>query len=206
MNDDRDLPEQLEQSAQVLADALRQRASVPNGLSNVRLAVAMREVADRALAASVRQARAAGHTWQDLGDVLHTTRQAAFQRFGRPVETDPELVADATATRETLPGAGDRALAIFGAVFAGRDAEVAAQFDETMRAQLPVEKLSDVRLQLRDLVGVYQGAGEPFARRIGKHTVVDVPLEFEASPMKGRVAFDQDGQIAGLFVLNPDAL
>lgn len=206
MSDDHELPAQLEQSAKVLADALRQTGGVPNGLSNVRLAVALRDVADRALAASVRQARAAGHTWQDLGDVLHTTRQAAFQRFGRLTEAAPELAADAPASRETLPDAGDRALAIFGAVFAGRDAEVAAQFDETMRAQLPIEKLGDVRLQLRDLVGMYQGAGEPFARPIGKHTVVDVPLEFEANPMKGRVAFDQDGKIAGLFVLNPDAL
>ena len=31
-----------------------------------------------------------------------------------------------------------------------------------------------------------------------------VPLEFEAGPMKGRVAYDGDSRIAGLFVLNPE--
>ena len=38
--------------------------------------------------ALVEQERAAGHTWAEIGDVLHVSRQAAFQRFGggrRPV-------------------------------------------------------------------------------------------------------------------------
>jgi hypothetical protein len=34
--------------------------------------------------------------------------------------------------------------------------------------------------------------------------VVDVPLAFERGPMKGRVAFDAQGKISGLFVLYPD--
>jgi hypothetical protein len=36
--------------------------------------------------AAVDRARAAGHSWREVGDVLETTRQAAFQRFGRPVD------------------------------------------------------------------------------------------------------------------------
>ena len=105
---------------------------------------------------------------------------------------------------DVLPGAAELALALFGAFFQGLDDQVVADFDETMRAQLPIEKLDDVRLQLLDLVGAYDSAGEPFVRRIGKHTVVDVPLEFEAGPMKGRVSYDADSRIAGLYVLNPE--
>jgi len=206
VSDEQQLPTQLERAAQLLADALRHPPAVPSGLSAVQLAVALRQVADQALASCVQQARAAGHTWQELGDVLQTTRQAAFQRFGRPVATMADPRTGLPMTEETLPGAAELALDVLGALFEGRDEQIAADFDETMRAQLPLAKLADVRLQLRDLVGAYEGAGEPFVRRIGHHTVVDVPLEFEAGPMKGRVAYDQDGRIAGLFVLNPDSI
>ena len=36
------------------------------------------------LRALVRQARAEGRTWAEIGEVLQVTRQAAFQRFGAP--------------------------------------------------------------------------------------------------------------------------
>ena len=204
MSEEPTLPTQIEQAAQLLADALRHTDGVPSGLSSVQLAVALRGVADEALAICVRQAREAGHTWQELGDVLHTTRQAAFQRFGRPGSVATNPGTGARMSNDVLPGAGELALALIGAFFDGQDEQVIADFDETMLAQLPAEKLDDVRLQLLDLVGSYQSAGEPFVRRIGKHTVVDVPLEFEAGPMKCRVSYDQEGRVAGLFVLNPD--
>jgi hypothetical protein len=36
------------------------------------------------------------------------------------------------------------------------------------------------------------------------YTLVDLPLEFESGPMKGRMAFNPQGQVAGLFILVPD--
>ncbi|MGI8447368.1 MAG: hypothetical protein ACR2MP_09355 [Streptosporangiaceae bacterium] len=46
---------------------------------------------DAALRAAVDQARTAGQSWSRIGDVLGTTRQAAFQRFGRPgLAADPQ--------------------------------------------------------------------------------------------------------------------
>jgi Protein of unknown function (DUF3887) len=205
MGEEQELPTQIERAAQLLADALRHTDNVPSGLSTVQLAVSLRQAADQALAACVRQAREAGHTWQELGDVLHTTRQAAFQRFGRPgASTNVDPRTGAPVSEDLLPGAAELALAVFGALFQGLDDQVVADFDETMRAQLPKEKLDDVRLQLLDLVGAYESAGEPFVRRIGQHTVVDVPLEFEAGPMKGRISYDRNSKIAGLFVLNPE--
>lgn len=56
------------------------------------------------------------------------------------------------------------------------------------------------------LVGAFEGFGEqePFVRRIGDHTVVDVPLRYEAGDMKARVAFDADEKVAGLNILPPE--
>ncbi len=56
------------------------------------------------------------------------------------------------------------------------------------------------------MAGTYQRMGEPFVRQLDDYTVVDVPMEFKVNEMKGRVAFNADGQVSGLFILNPDAL
>jgi hypothetical protein len=63
-----------------------------------------------ALQAAADRARDAGHSWRKIGDVLDTTRQAAFQRFGRPV--DPRT--DKPLNRATLPGADARAVELLG--------------------------------------------------------------------------------------------
>jgi hypothetical protein len=63
---------------------------------------------DMALRAAVDRARAAGQSWSRIGEVLGTTRQAAFQRFGR--EADPrtgtpmaQAVAPEPADRAARP-------------------------------------------------------------------------------------------------------
>jgi hypothetical protein len=58
-------------------------AEAGGALWAVRLASDAHRLAGAALQASVTQARVAGHTWQDVGELLGVTRQAAFQRFGR---------------------------------------------------------------------------------------------------------------------------
>jgi hypothetical protein len=171
------------------------------GLAAIRLARELRSLADGALRVTVDRARVAGHTWQDIGDALGTTRQAAFQRFGRPI--DPRTGEQ--MSHAVLPGAGDLAIALFSDWVEGRyDDVAAANFDATMTAELPVSKIAAAWAQIIGMVGTYQRMGEPFVRQLGDYTVVDVPMEFEASEMKGRVAFNTDGQVSGLFILNPD--
>lgn len=195
------LADELGQGAAAVIDALRQRGHVPAELNTVRLAARMRAVADAALAQCVERARAAGHTWQEVGDALGTSRQAAFQRFGRPV--NPRTGAEMPVN--TLPDAERRALEVIEAWRDGRDEELFAQFDDTMRAQLPMARLAQTWPQLTALVGAYESCGDPLVRPFGEHTVVNVPLEFEAGAMTGRVVFDTAGKIAGLFVLEPGA-
>ncbi len=52
-------------------------------LDVVKAARQLSAAAAAAMQAAVDRARAAGHSWREIGDVLDTTRQAAFQRFGR---------------------------------------------------------------------------------------------------------------------------
>ena len=197
---DAELAAALGDTADALADALRHGDArhVPAELNTVRIAARMRAVADDALQQCVERARSAGHTWQEIGDALGTSRQAAFQRFARPVNPrtgDP-------MTDNPLPEADRRALEVLEAWQSGRDDEIIAQFDDTMRAQLPPDRLAQTWPQLTALVGAYESCGDPIVRPFGEHTVVNVPMEFEGGAMTGRVVFDREGRIAGLFVLN----
>jgi hypothetical protein len=61
-------------------------------------------------------------------------------------------------------------------------------------------RLADGWPRTAGMIGRYEGMGEPFARRAGDHTVVEVPLRFEAGDPTGQVIFDTDGKIAGLWL------
>ena len=52
------------------------------------------------------RAREAGQSWREIGAVLGTSRQAAFQRFGHPV--DPRT--GKLMARDVPPEAADRAV------------------------------------------------------------------------------------------------
>lgn len=156
---------------------------------------------EAALRETVEAARAAGHTWQEIGDVLGTTRQAAFQRFGRPL--DPRTgIAMAESIR---PGSTERGVALVVNLVEGDYAEVRRDFDETMTKAVPNDAdVAGIWGQLAGLVGGYQRMGEPFTHQIGDYTAVDVPIEFEAGALTARVSYDKTGKVAGLRFL-PEA-
>jgi hypothetical protein len=104
-----------------------------------------------------------------------------------------------------LPGAAAHAVDLLARHMAGDYEAVRRDFDDTMLDALPVDKVASVHAQVTGMVGAYEGMGEPFARVIGDHTVVDVPLRFETGDMVGRVAYRADGKVAGLFVLRPES-
>ncbi len=149
---------------------------------------------DRALRAAVSRARTYGKTWAEIGDVFGTSRQAAFQRFGRPADpfaAAPVELADATG----------RAVAVVVAFLEGRFEEVRASFDDVLTARLDVARLEEVRAGLALEVGAYERMGAPFARRFRSYLVVDVPLHFEAGARTGQVALDAGRRVAGFFLL-----
>jgi hypothetical protein len=174
----------------------------PAGLAAVRVASELSAAAADALRLSVELARTAGRTWQELGDVLGVSRQAAFQRFGHPI--DPRT--GAPMSNATLPGAADKATHLVIDWIEDRYDQVAADFNDEVAEKLPASQLAAAWAQVIGLVGRYEGMGEPMTRQAGDLTIVDIPMTFEASEMKGRVVYDARGKVAGLFILEPDAL
>ncbi|HEX4703259.1 MAG TPA: DUF3887 domain-containing protein [Pseudonocardiaceae bacterium] len=172
----------------------------PDPLAAVAAARQLAAAVDETLRATVDRARAAGRTWQEIGDLLGTTRQAAFQRFGRPI--DPRT--GEPMSKALLPGAAERAVSLLTDYVDGRYDRLKQDFDAAMTALLDDAKLDAGRAQLASMVGAYEGMDEPATRAFGEHTVVSVPMRFEAATMTGRVSFSQDGKVAGLFVLLPD--
>ena len=81
------------------------RSSDPDPMEVLRLAGTYQrylfEVQDKA----VRAARAQGRTWEEIGEAVGTTRQAAWQRFSKvaPANPIPEAIRDMLRR----PGPGD---------------------------------------------------------------------------------------------------
>jgi hypothetical protein len=165
-----------------------------------RTLAAVRDAESR-LRAVVEGAREAGCTWSEIGDVLGTTRQAAFQRFGRPV--DPRT---GEPMRALVPGATERAVALLVNLAEGDWDAARHDFGAKIAKSLPdAAAVAATWAALAGRFGRYEhGMGEPFAHQLGDFTVVDVPLRFEVGEQVGRVSFTRDGKVAGLFVLPPE--
>jgi hypothetical protein len=185
----------IRETAGRLADELaRPGAGLP--LAAMTAARELSAAADAALQAAVDRARAAGHSWRSIGDVLGTSRQAAFQRFGRPV--DPRT--GEPMTRAVPPGLAERAVAIFVAHTESRWEDILAELDENMRDHLDADRLAAGWAHTVAIIGGLERIGDPFAFQAGDYTAVNVPLHFEAGEANGRVSFDLDGKIGGLWI------
>lgn len=186
---------------------VRQILAEPGGdgdldpLALVRAAQEIRDHADVLLAETVQHARGAGRTWQEIGDILGVSRQAAFQRYGKPIHP---RTGEAMSTTP-LPGAADLARTIIDDLTRSRWAEVRAHFDGTMLAGLSEQELDQTWAQLAGMVGAYEGHGDTDVARAGAFTVTNTPLRFEAGEFVARITFRDDRTVAGLYLLNPDA-
>jgi hypothetical protein len=188
---------------QVLAEAERFGQDWADAEPLVAVASARRlaRAVDDALRTAVERARSTGRTWQEIGDLLGTSRQAAFQRFGRPI--DPRT-GEPMQQVEMVSDAAERAVALFVAYVEQRYDDLRRDFDDRMLASVHETKLIDTWTNVAGMFGAYEGMGEPFVRPIARMTVVDVPLRFEAGDMVGRVAFHPDGKVGGFFVMRPE--
>ena len=164
-------------------------------LAAVNAAKELARSVESALRQTVDAARAAGHTWQEIGEVLGTTRQAAFQRFGRPL--DPRTgIAMAESIR---PDAAERGVTLLVNLVEGNYPEVRRDFDDTMAEAAGTDAaIAAIWAGLVGLVGGYERMGEPHTHQLGDYTAVDVPLEFEAGALTARVSYDPAGKVAGL--------
>lgn len=159
---------------------------------------AMSEIGE-GMQAAMRRAREAGSTWAEVGQVLGITRQAAFQRFGRPV--DPRT--GQPMARSVPPGAAERGAALLADLVAGRWAEACRDFNAKVSQKLDAERLALMWTRLTGMIGRLERTGEPLAYQAGDLTLVDIPLSFEAAERIARVTYDRDGKVAGLHLLPP---
>jgi hypothetical protein len=193
-------------NADLLAGVLRASGRGP-GESVLAALAATRSlgiVVDDTLRALVRQARAQGRTWAEIGEVLHVTRQAAFQRFGGDSAPAPDAGSE-TSPLAPLPGAADRGRAVLEDFVQQRWDAVRARFDQRMLDACPVELLERAWHQHLEPLGAVLEFGVPQVGMRLAYTVADVPLALERGDLKGRVAFDADGQVSGFFLLPTDA-
>jgi hypothetical protein len=97
-------------------------------------------------------------------------------------------------------GTPERAVAIFAGLAEARWEEARRDFGERMRERLDADRLAKGWAHTVSLIGRFEMIGEPAARQAGEETLVDVPLHFEAAEATGRVTFDGDGAVIGLFI------
>jgi Protein of unknown function (DUF3887) len=150
--------------------------------------------AEAALQAAVDRARVAGQSWREIGDVLGTSKQAAFQRFGHPI--DPRT--GVPMTRDIPPGTIERATEFLASFTAARWEEVLDHFDEPMRERHDADRLAAGWARMISTFGNYEGMGEVSPLRLADNVVVDVLLHFEAGDAMVWARFNRDGKISGL--------
>jgi hypothetical protein len=167
-------------------------------LEAIGLAQAIVRGAEEGLAMTVAGARDSGHPWAEIGQVLGTSRQAAFQRSGRPL--DPRT---GRPMEPAVADAGDRALALVGHLASGRWAAAWQTFGPAVAARLDAAGLAAAWAQLAGMIAWYERHGRPSVYQAGDYTIADIPLFFEAGDRMGRVSYGRDGQVAGLFFLPP---
>ena len=187
------------QLGQILAAPVLRDDNDP--LELVRAAHEVQGMAEALLAAAVHQARDEGRTWQEIGGVLGVSRQAAFQRYGKPIDPRTGETMNTTA----LAGADELAAAVIDDLAGVRWADVSARFDATMRERLSEEGLAEAWVHIVGLAGAYESRGKTDVMRAGDFTVTNTPLAFEAGDYVARITFRDDRTIAGLFLLDADA-
>lgn len=160
---------------------------------SLRIQVAAEDI----LRAVVQQSRERGATWQAIGDALGVSRQAAFQRYGKPIDPRTGELMNITP----LSGAAELARSVVQDLATGRWEHITERFDPAMRDGLSEEALAAAWTQIVGLSGEFEGHGEPVVSRASDVTVTTTPLSMEAGDYTARIAFRDDRTIAGLHIL-----
>jgi hypothetical protein len=193
----------LSTNAQLVGDVLRADGQPAGQLLRAIAATrSLETIVDDTLRALVEQARAAGHTWAEIGEILHVSRQAAFQRFGgarRPP-------AGEDALQVPVEDAVEHALPVLQAFLDSRWDDARSTFDERMLQACSVELLADVREKVRHEAGEVQTFGTPAVSVRDGYTIVDIPVALERADGFGRIVLNADRQVAGFFIRPREAL
>lgn len=202
-----ELADQIQLMAAMLANELAAtgtdaadstRSDVTHALTTAR---AMRAVADESLTHLITDARSRGVTWQVIGDALGISRQAAFQRFGTPI--DPR-----TGEAMSKPSAQSRTQALDDATSFLNDLTshqwdaAAGRLGPVISKQLDADGLAATWAQVSSLGGQLESRLPAHAVGLADGIiVVEQHLDFEASDLVARISYNADGTMAGLWFL-----
>lgn len=183
------------------------------GDSLARLAEARRALdrAQQQVVEGVSTARAAGHSWAEIGAALGVTRQAAFKRFGTPRDprtgetmiptmTPPEVAALVERVFRLLDD--DDITTLTGLMTPDTAQTLTPQVLRETWARAVAEngrlvEVRDTTVHLPDGSVLHDGE-----RALG--TVVGrCELACEAGSWAGRVAVDLDGRVVGMLIVPP---
>ena len=190
-------------NAELVADVLRADEHDAPG-QVIRAIAATRSldmIVEDTLRTLVERARAAGHTWAQLGELLHVSRQAAFQRFGGDRGPSAE-----EGIAVPVEGAAEAAARVLQAFLDRRFGDTRATFGSRMLQACSVELLADVREKVRQFGGEVQALGTPIISVRDGYTGVDIPVALERADGIGRVVLDADREVVGFFVRPTEAM
>lgn len=179
-------------------------------LDSIRAAQAGLEASRRVLADAVKAARAADHTWAEIGELLGISRQAAFKRFGSP--RDPRT-GNVMAQRSSR-GVIDRATEAFQLLNAGNIDALQALMAPGIAGQLTRELLTDTWASVVGETGPLVDVADPVVTmsdgtplsdddQVLGPVVGQLTLVCEAGEWTGRVTVDDSGRVIGLLILPP---
>src|ERR1035437_7198596 len=101
---------QLARGASDLAQQLASPPAAPAYLDLIRCAQVTQELAQQVLERCVQQSRDAGHTWQEIGDLLGVTRQAAVRGSENQIAPRTGNSMEKSVRRPDAPDPLDRGL------------------------------------------------------------------------------------------------
>ncbi|WP_109212366.1 MULTISPECIES: hypothetical protein [Microbacterium] len=201
--------------------SLSELAAMVDGTEAVTASVAIRR-ADQLVRRSqtrlvdlVVEARAAGVSWQAIGDTLGVSRQAAFKRFGGAVAHPEKEMEMARQTIDLM----DRTRAVFEWLDAGDYEAVRTQMTYACARTLSKRKIQGVWNEVVTATGRLESSTDLTVRTpdgtnalnklanrvLANGAIVQATLRHEAGDWIGRVAYNGSGKITGLLIAPPGA-
>jgi hypothetical protein len=120
------------------------------------------------------------------------------------------LAASTIFVRASLPAAAAvplvsqleaRASQIVNSLVAGDYAGVMAQADSSMNTTDNQAALQNAWMSYAQIMGDFQSTGQPLSVNCGSQTVEQVPVQFSNGSGNVQLTFNDDGTLAGLFIL-----
>jgi hypothetical protein len=160
---------------------------------------------------AVTAARSQGHTWQQIGDALDMSRQAAFKRFGRPINPSN---GDALVSQPVRPilDLAERAFSLVAtADYDTLHELMTPDTAKTLTADLIADTWASVLSEVGELetcrgteVELPDGTVLDPDERVQGVKIAATTLQCEAGSVLGRIAFDGNGKIIGMLIVPTD--